>query len=172
MCGYGRVGQSIGRFLRSEGQEFVALDYDPDRIQEATKAESCVHYGDARRGDLLRAVGLDRARLLVIAVDNTEVAMAVLKEARLITIDVPILVRTRDDSLLPELKAGGATEVVPELLESSLMLASHALILLGLPEKTVRQRVDEVRHDRYHLLEGCFEAPDTRDVPGFSREAE
>ncbi len=172
MCGYGRVGQSIGRFLRSEGQEFVALDYDPDRIQEATKAESCVHYGDARRGDLLRAVGLDRARLLVIAVDNTEVAMAVLKEARLITIDVPILVRTRDDSLLSELKASGATEVVPELLESSLMLASHALILLGLPEKTVRQRVDEVRHDRYHLLEGCFEAPDTRDVPGFSREAE
>ena len=172
MCGYGRVGQSIGRFLRSEGQEFVALDYDPDRIQEATKAESCVHYGDARRGDLLRAVGLDRARLLVIAVDNTEVAMAVLKEARLITIDVPILVRTRDDSLLPELKAGGATEVVPELLESSLMLASHALILLGLPERTVRRRVDEVRHDRYHLLEGCLETPDTRDASGFSRETE
>ena len=172
MCGYGRVGQSIGRFLRSEGQEFVALDYDPDRIQEATKAESCVHYGDARRGDLLRAVGLDRARLLVIAVDNTEVAMSVLKEARLITIDVPILVRTRDDSLLPELKAAGATEVVPELLESSLMLASHALILLGLPERTVRRRVDEVRHDRYHLLEGCLETPDTRDAPGFSRETE
>ena len=172
MCGYGRVGQSIGRFLRSEGQEFVALDYDPDRIQEATKAESCVHYGDARRGDLLRAVGLDRARLLVIAVDNTEVAMTVLKEARLITIDVPILVRTRDDSLLPELKAAGATEVVPELLESSLMLASHALILLGLPERTVRRRVDEVRHDRYHLLEGCLETPDTRDAPGFSRETE
>ena len=172
MCGYGRVGQSIGRFLRSEGQEFVALDYDPDRIQEATKAESCVHYGDARRGDLLRAVGLDRARLLVIAVDNTEVAMTVLKEARLITIDVPILVRTRDDSLLPELKAAGATEVVPELLESSLMLASHALILLGLPERTVRRRVDEVRHDRYHLLEGCLETPDTRDASGFSRETE
>ena len=172
MCGYGRVGQSIGRFLRSEGQEFVALDYDPDRIQEATKAESCVHYGDARRGDLLRAVGLDRARLLVIAVDNTEVAITVLKEARLITIDVPILVRTRDDSLLPELKAAGATEVVPELLESSLMLASHALILLGLPERTVRRRVDEVRHDRYHLLEGCLETPDTRDASGFSRETE
>lgn len=172
MCGYGRVGQSIGRFLRSEGQDFIALDYDPDRIQEASKAESCVHYGDARRGDLLRAVGLDRARLLVIAVDNTEVAMTVLKEARLITVDVPILVRTRDDSLLLELKAAGATEVVPELLESSLMLASHALILLGLPEKAVRQRVDEVRHDRYHLLEGCFEAPDTREAPGFSREAE
>ena len=164
MCGYGRVGQSIGRFLRSEHKDFVALDYDPDRIEEAAKTDGCVHYGDARRGDLLRAVGLDRAQLLVIAVDNTEVAMSVLKEARLITLEVPILVRTRDDSQLTELKAAGATEVVPELLESSLMLASHALILLGLSEKTVQRRVDQVRHDRYHLLEGCFENEDSRDA--------
>ena len=171
MCGYGRVGQSIGRFLRSEHKDFVALDYDPDRIEEAANADSCVHYGDARRGDLLRAVGLDRARLLVIAVDNTEVAMCVLKEARLITLEVPILVRTRDDSQLAELKTAGATEVVPELLESSLMLASHALILLGLSEKTVQRRVDQVRHDRYHLLEGCFENEDSRDA-ATSRENE
>ena len=164
MCGYGRVGQSIGRFLRREHKDFVALDYDPDRIQEAAEVDNNVHYGDARRGDLLRAVGLDRARLLVIAVDNTEVAMRVLEEARLITLEVPILVRTRDDSQLAELKAAGATEVVPELLESSLMLASHALIMLGLPEKTVQRRVDEVRHDRYHLLEGCFETADSREA--------
>ena len=98
--------------------------------------------------------------------------MCVLKEARLITLDVPVLVRTRDDSQLAELKAAGATEVVPELLESSLMLASHALILLGLSEKTVRHRVDEVRHNRYHLLEGCIENPDARENQGFTRENE
>ncbi len=172
MCGYGRVGQSIGRFLRSENKHFVALDYDPDRIQEAAKGDSSVHYGDARRGDLLRAIGLDRARLLVIAVDNTDVAMSVLEEARLITLEVPILVRIRDDSKLAELKAAGATEVVPELLESSLMLASHALIMLGLSEKAVQRRVDEVRHNRYHLLEGCFESTDPREASGFPREDE
>jgi len=172
ICGFGRVGQSIGRFLHRENQDFIALDYDPDQIQTANKTESTVHYGDARRGDLLRAVGVDRARLLVIAVDNTEIAMSVLKEARLITIAVPILVRTRDDSRLTELKAAGATEVVPELLESSLMLASHALILLGLPERTVRHRVDEVRHNRYHLLEGCFESSEPLDTPGFPRDDE
>ena len=172
ICGFGRVGQSIGRFLHRENQDFIALDSDPDQIQKANKTESTVHYGDARRGDLLRAVGVDRARLLVIAVDNTEIAMSVLKEARLITIAVPILVRTRDDSRLTELKAAGATEVVPELLESSLMLASHALILLGLPERTVRHRVDEVRHNRYHLLEGCFESSEPLDTPGFPRDDE
>lgn len=172
LCGYGRVGQSIGRFLRSEHFEFVALDYDPDQIQEAAKGDNNVHYGDARRADLLRAVGLDRARLLVIAVDNTEVAMSVLETARLITLEVPVLVRTRDDSLLPELKRAGATEVVPELLESSLMLASHALIMLGLPEKSVQRRVNQVRHDRYHLLEGCFDTPESRETTVFTSENE
>lgn len=172
LCGYGRVGQSIGRFLRSEHFEFVALDYDPDQIQEAAKGDNNVHYGDARRADLLRAVGLDRARLLVIAVDNTEVAMSVLETARLITLEVPVLVRTRDDSLLPELKRAGATEVVPELLESSLMLASHALIMLGLPEKSVQRRVNQVRHDRYHLLEGCFDTPESRETTAFTPENE
>ena len=114
-----------------------------------------MHYGDCRRGALLSAVGLERARLVVIAVDNSDVALTVLNEARRINLTVPILVRTRDDSQLAELKAAGATEVVPELLESSLMLASHALILLGLSEQQVQGRVDEVRQSRYRLLHGC-----------------
>ncbi|ROM50579.1 sodium:proton antiporter [Pseudomonas poae] len=154
ICGYGRVGQSIGRFLRREQQAFIALDDDPERVQEAATEDSSVHYGDCRHGALLSAVGLERARLVVIAVDNTDVALVVLREARRINPDVPILVRTRDDSQLAELKAAGASEVVPELLESSLMLASHALILLGLPDQHVQARVDEVRHNRYRLLHG------------------
>ena len=156
ICGYGRVGQSIGRFLRREQQRFIALDDDPVRVQEAAAGESCVHYGDSRRGELLAAVGLERARLLVIAVDKTDIALIVLREARRINGDVPILVRTRDDSQLAELKAAGANEVVPELLESSLMLASHALIMLGLPEQQVQANVDEVRHNRYRLLHGFY----------------
>ncbi|MBT2294411.1 cation:proton antiporter [Pseudomonas fluorescens] len=156
ICGYGRVGQSIGRFLSREHQAFVALDDDPVIIQEASAGESCVHYGDSRRGDLLTAVGLSRAKLLVIAVDKTDIAISVLKEARRLNPQVPILVRTRDDSQLAELQAAGASEVVPELLESSLMLASHALIMLGLPNQQVQQHVDQVRHDRYRLLHGFY----------------
>ncbi|EPL04319.1 monovalent cation:proton antiporter family protein [Pseudomonas sp. CF161] len=156
ICGYGRVGQSIGRFLRREQQHFIALDDDPVRVQEAAAGESCVHYGDSRRGDLLTAVGLERARLVVIAVDKTDIALLVLKEARRLNRQVPILVRTRDDSQLAELKAAGASEVVPELLESSLMLASHALIMLGVPEQQVQAKVDDVRRDRYQLLHGFY----------------
>lgn len=161
ICGYGRVGQSIGRFLRREQQRFIALDDDPVRVQEAAAGESCVHYGDSRRAELLAAVGLERARLLVIAVDKTDIALNVLKSARRINSEVPILVRTRDDSQLAELKAAGASEVVPELLESSLMLASHALVMLGLPEHQVQIKVDEVRHNRYRLLHGFYHGAQT-----------
>jgi CPA2 family monovalent cation:H+ antiporter-2 len=162
ICGYGRVGQSIGRFLRHAQQPYIALDNDPVRVQEAGVSENCVHYGDSRRGELLVAVGLERARLLVIAVDQADIALLILKEARRFNPAVPILVRTRDDSQLTELKAAGASEVVPELLESSLMLASHALIMLGLPGQQVQDRVDQVRRDRYRLLHDFY--PGAEDV--------
>ncbi|KIU42768.1 MULTISPECIES: monovalent cation:proton antiporter family protein [Pseudomonas] len=164
ICGYGRVGQSIGRFLRREQLAFIALDDDPVRVQEAAAGEQRVHYGDSRRGELLAAIGLERARLLVIAVDKTDVAMSVLKAARHFNTQVPILVRTRDDSLRDELRAAGATAVVPELLESSLMLASHALVMLGVPQERVQQRIDEVRQSRYRLLHGFYQGAQTSPV--------
>lgn len=160
ICGYGRVGQSIGRVLRNVDQPYIALDTDPMRVQEAAVNETCVHYGDSRRGELLIAIGLERARLLVVAVDKTDIALLILKEARRFNPTVPILVRTRDDSQLAELKAAGASEVVPELLESSLMLVSHALIMLGIPGQQVQDRVDQVRHDRYRLLHGFYRGAD------------
>jgi CPA2 family monovalent cation:H+ antiporter-2 len=160
ICGYGRVGQSIGRALLNAQQRYIALDTDPVRVQEAAGGETCVHYGDSRRGELLVAIGLERARLLVIAVDQTDIALLILKEARRLNATVPILVRTRDDSQLAELKASGASEVVPELLESSLMLASHALIMLGLPAHQVQERADQIRHDRYRLLHGFYPGSD------------
>ncbi|SDS72128.1 monovalent cation:proton antiporter family protein [Pseudomonas oryzae] len=156
ICGFGRVGQSIGRFLRREGIPFVALDSDPVRVQEAAAGEINVHYGDGRRGELLAALGVARARLLVVAADNPESALETVRQARKFSATLPILVRTRDDSYLASLQAAGATEVVPEVLESSLMLASHALVMLGLPERRVQARIDEVRSDRYHLLHGFY----------------
>ncbi len=161
ICGYGRVGQSIGRFLRREQLPFIALDDDPLRVQEAAAGENCVHYGDSRRGELLEAIGLERSRLLVVAVDNTEVALSVLKAARQRNARIPILVRTRDDSLRDELRAAGASAVVPEVLESSVMLASHALVMLGVPEERVRQTVEEVRQSRYRLLQGFYQGAQT-----------
>lgn len=160
ICGYGRVGQSIGRFLHLEEQIFIALDDDPVRVQEAAAGESNVHYGDCSRADLLQAVGLQRARLLVVAVDNVAIALRIVQQARALHADLPILVRTRDDNQQEQLLAAGASEVVPEVLESSLMLASHALVLLGVPQLRVQQRMDSVRRGRYKLLHGYYQGGD------------
>jgi CPA2 family monovalent cation:H+ antiporter-2 len=130
ICGYGRVGQSIGRILHKARQPYIALDNDPVRVREGRRGRKRCALRRLSSWRATRRRGLERASLVVIAVDKAEVALQVVKEARRINPHVPIL-RTRDDSQSPELKAAGASEVVPELLESSLMLASHALIMLG-----------------------------------------
>lgn len=156
ICGYGRVGQSIGRFLRLENIPFLALDDDPVRVQEAAAGEESAHYGDSQRPDLLLAMNIAEARLLVVAVDNADAALNIVSNARRLHAEIPILVRLRDDSRLAELQAAGATEVIPELLESSLMLAAHALVLLDLPKHQVEARLYEARSSRYQLLHGFY----------------
>lgn len=72
--------------------------------------------------------------------------------------DVPILVRTQDDSRLEELQTAGATEVVPETFEASLMLLSHLLLVLKLPVARVIRTVNEIRGHRYGMLRQYFRA--------------
>ncbi|HSC82370.1 MAG TPA: NAD-binding protein, partial [Pseudomonas sp.] len=127
----------------------------------ASAGGDSVHYGDSRRGELLEAVGVKRARLLVVAVDKSDVALHIVQQARQRCAELPILVRTHDDSQLTELQAAGATEVVPEVLESSLMLASHALGMLGVAEHQVQQHMDEVRRSRYRLIHSYYRGAQT-----------
>ena len=82
---------------------------------------------------MLQNVGLAHANCVVITFANPEVALRILRSVREVRDDVPILVRTQDDTKLEELQRAGATEVVPETLEASLMLLSHLLLLLKLP---------------------------------------
>jgi len=156
ICGYGRIGQNIARFLEREGFHYVALDLDPNRVREANAAGEAVFYGDSTHPAILKAAGIQRARALVVSYDDPPSSLKVLARARQIREDLPILVRARDDAHLDELQAMGATEVVPETLEASLMLASHLLYLLGVPVSTIVRRVRDVRADRYRLLRGFF----------------
>jgi voltage-gated potassium channel Kch len=82
---------------------------------------------------VLENVGLAHASCVVITFANPEVALRILRSVRACAPTCPILVRTQDDTKLEELQAAGATEVVPETFEASLMLLSHLLLLLKLP---------------------------------------
>ena len=156
ILGYGRVGQSISRFLREDELNYVALDADPIHVQEANKAGEPVFYGDCRKPDLLQAAGLGKARMVVICIDSSKATQATLKSIRKLNPDVPVLVRTRDDSLMDTLKDEGATEVIPEVLESSLLIVSHVLTMLGQPEASIARRIHAVRRERYDILHGFF----------------
>jgi monovalent cation:H+ antiporter-2, CPA2 family len=163
ICGFGRSGQHLAQMLEQEGIAYVALDLDPDRVREAAAAGASVVYGDAARREMLSAAGVSRAAALVISYDNVPSALRVIHFAHELRPSLPIIVRTQDDSSLDLLLRAGATEVVPEVFEGSLMLGSHALVLLGVPLARVVRQVREARDTRYRLLRGYFHGADDPD---------
>jgi CPA2 family monovalent cation:H+ antiporter-2 len=158
ICGFGRVGQNIARVLEQTGFEYIALDLDPYRIRLGRQAGDPVIYGDAGQIEVLENVGLAQASCLVITFASPEVALRILHSARRLRSDVPILVRTQDDTKLELLQRAGATEVVPETFEASLMLLSHLLLLLKLPVSRVIRTVNDIRSHRYSMLRQYFRA--------------
>ncbi|MDZ7585980.1 MAG: cation:proton antiporter, partial [Thiobacillus sp.] len=133
VCGYGRSGQNLSRLLEAEGISFVALDADPERIRAVVASGVNVVYGDASRREVLVAAGLSRAQAVVVTYSDLRSSMAILRHVRELRPELPVVVRTIDDTHVDALKAAGAAEVVSEVMEGSLMLASHALMLLGVP---------------------------------------
>ena len=156
ICGFGRVGQNIARVLEQTGFEYIALDLDTYRVREGRQAGDPVMYGDAGQLEVLQNVGLARARCVVITFANPAVSLRILRTVRGLRGDVPVLVRTQDDLRLEELQAAGATEVVPETFEASLMLLSHLLLLLKLPMPQVIRTVNDIRSHRYVMLRQYF----------------
>jgi monovalent cation:H+ antiporter-2, CPA2 family len=164
ICGYGRCGQNLARMLEREGIPYIALDLDPDRVRQAAAAGDSVVFGDAARLQALAAAGLARASAVVVTYLDVAGAMKVLAVTRSHAPQVPVIVRTQDDRELERLQAAGATEVVPEALEGSLMLASHALALVGVPMRRVIRIVQDQRDARYSLLRGYFHGADDDTV--------
>lgn len=170
ICGYGRCGQNLARMLEQEGIPYMALDLDPDRVRQAAAAGDSVVFGDAARLQALIAAGLARASAVVITYLDVPSALKVLTNARSHAPTVPVIVRTQDDRDLERLQAAGATEVVPETLEGSLMLAGHALALVGVPMRRVIRMVQDQRDARYNLLRGYFHGADDSTAQELEQE--
>ncbi len=163
VCGYGRSGQNLARLLDAESINYVALDMDPERIHAVAAAGETVVYGDASRREVLVAAGLSRAQAVVVTYADLHSTMAVLRHVRELRPELPVVVRTIDDAHIDRLKQAGATEVVSEVMEGSLMLASHAMMLLGVPLAQVLRRIREVRESRYALMRGFFRGASDAD---------
>jgi CPA2 family monovalent cation:H+ antiporter-2 len=164
IAGYGRSGQNLARILEGERIPYMALDLDPDRVRQAAAAGQSVVFGDAARLQSLMAAGLARASAVVVSYHDTPSALKILRLVQDHAPKVPVIVRTLDDSEMERLRAAGATEVVPEAIEGSLMLASHALALVGVPMRRVIRVVQDQRDARYSLLRGWFHGADDDTV--------
>ena len=171
VCGYGRSGQNLARLLEQESIAYVALDLDPDRVSEAQTAGESVVYGDATRREALTAAGIQRAAAIVVTYAETAAAEKTLHFAHDLAPHLPVIVRTHDDSDIERLRKAGATEVVPEIVEGSLMLASHALLLLGVPVGRVTERIAQARDSRYQMLSGFFHGADDKDAEAGTDDA-
>lgn len=156
ICGYGRSGQYLARLMEQETIPVIALDVDPQRVREAAAAGESVVFGDAARREVLIAAGLMRAACLVVSYADTASALRILHLVNQLRPGMPVVVRTVDESDIDQLKQAGAAEVVPEILEGSLMLGSHALMLVGVPFNRVLRRIRETRQHRYELFRGFF----------------
>jgi len=159
ICGYGRSGQTLASFLEEEKLSFIALDLDSSRVREAAAAKKSVVYGDAAKREVLMAAGLMRARALVISYKDKHSALAILRHVKELRPDLPVVVRTTDDTHVEALKEAGAAEVVAEVLEGSVMLASQTLLMAGVPLNRVIRRVQESRARRYAVFSGYLRTP-------------
>ncbi len=155
-CGFGRMSQNLAAFLRPEGIDYLALDLDPKLVKEAWEAGERVFYGNSANPDMLRAAGLDHARMVVITLDDPNACEKIIRDVHQIRPELPVFVRTRDDAYLERFEDAGATRVIPETLEASMMLARHMLDGLGVDEAEINRLIEAARKDHYHALRGFF----------------
>lgn len=164
IVGFGRVGQNVARFLEKEDIDYIALDLDAVRVRTARDAGDPVYYGDATQRQVLEAADIVHARAVVLTYYDTGVSLRILGVIRELNANIPVLVRTRDDVHLETLQKAGATEVIPDTFEASLMVASHLLQLLEVPVGRIVRSIQKVRDDRYSLMRTVFRGEHTAHI--------
>jgi CPA2 family monovalent cation:H+ antiporter-2 len=164
VCGYGRSGQALAHFLEREKVPVIALDSDPERVRQAAAAGDSVVFGDASRREVLVAAAVSRAVAVVVSFADTPKALAIIAHVRELRPELPVVVRTLDDTDVARLRGAGAAEIVAEVVEGSLMLATQTMLQVGVPLNRVLRRLRDVRAERYRLMGGFF--------PGVTDEAE
>jgi CPA2 family monovalent cation:H+ antiporter-2 len=164
ICGYGRIGQNLGRLLDHEGFPYVALELDPGIVREAHEAGEQVHFGDATRQEILDAAGIEHAGIVVVTIEEHTAALRILHHVQKAAPEVPVLVRTKDDTHLEALQAAGAAEVMPEAVEASLMMGGQLLLLLKVPGSRILKIMREVRENHYRLLRDFYHGVEAIDL--------
>ena len=154
IIGFGRVGRLVAQMLDMHGQAWIAVDSDPDEVQRLKRAGKPVIYGDARRPELVDRLKLDSAKAVVLTIDDMRMLDLLIRRIRANYPELCIVVRARDAEHAGKLYALGATDAVPETVESSLQLAEAVLVDLGVAMGPVIASIHEKRDELRAQIKG------------------
>lgn len=149
IAGFGRVGQMLGELLTSRLIPFVAIDTDMRRVTEGRDKGLPVFYGDVRRLEVLKAIGAERAKVIVITLNQMSASVRTVTLLRRHFPDLPVCVRIKDHKHHEKLITSGARLVVPETVEPTIQLATSTLHVMGLAEEEVVQIIDTFRRQQW-----------------------
>lgn len=149
IAGFGRVGQTVANMLIAADVPYLAIDADADCVAHARRQGYRVYYGSAARPEVLRSVGAENARLLVVTLDDAKAAEGLVRTARRMCPDVPVHVRARDWDIVDLFVELGVSHAMPETVESSLRLGAAALEAAGVDPERRRELFDELSAENF-----------------------
>jgi glutathione-regulated potassium-efflux system ancillary protein KefC len=172
IAGFGRFGQIVGRLLFASGLRATVLDHDPDQIELLKRFGFRIFYGDATRTDLLESAGAERAKVLVVAIDDMASALRLVDHARAHFPHLHIVARARNVQHFYELRSRGVTAIDRELFESALSSGRRVLEMLGVRPHEARERAERFKRHNLEMIESL--RPENLPVdqrPAFARAA-
>lgn len=166
VIGFGRVGRMVCDMLKAHGQPFIAVESDVDVVAEARRDGYPILFGDVVRPEMLDRLRLGHARALILTMDDPVLSIRLARRVRGWVPDLPIIARARDPEHAADLYKAGASDAVPETLESSLQLAETALVELGVAMGPV---IASIHEKRELLRQGIKEAGNLENAPKLRR---
>ncbi|MEE9591739.1 MAG: cation:proton antiporter [Thermodesulfobacteriota bacterium] len=152
IVGYGINGQNLARVLKEIGIQYIILDMHADRVRQAKKEGHKIVYGDCSHPDVLKRLGVKRARMVVFAISDPIATRRGVTAVKDLNKTASILVRTRYINEVEELYRLGASQVIPEEFETSVEIFSRVLHDYRIPTNIIQNQVDIIRHEGYVML--------------------
>ena len=154
VVGYGLNGQNLARVLKEVGIPYRVLEMDPDLVRSAKAGGEPISFGDGTRPELLQQVGIEKARVLVVAISDPAATARLVSQARRLRTDLYIIVRTRYVAEIDHLYRLGANQVIPEEFETSVEIFARVLQEYHIPRNVISLQVDLIRKEHYGTLRG------------------
>lgn len=152
IIGYGLNGRNLAKVLSRTGIPYVVLELNAEAVRNARAENEPVVYGDATRREVLHHVGIEHARILVLAISDPAATRHTVSLARQINPDINIIVRTRYMSEMHDLQELGANEVIPEEFETSIEIFSRVLREFGIARHAIQRQIAAIRNEGYQML--------------------